>query len=75
MKGGILLDAARLAARGKVRGALPPRAPPGGHPLDPRPPFPSALCSRTVLALKGALRKIFSKTEKMFLRRAKAARP
>jgi hypothetical protein len=61
-------------ARGKVRGALP-RTPPGGYPLDPRPAFPSAPCSRTVLAVKGALRKIFSNPEKIFLRRAQYARP
>src|ERR1051325_3832745 len=42
--------------RGKVRGALP-RTLPGGCPLDPRPAFPSALCSRTVLAVKGSLRR------------------
>ena len=40
-----------------------------------QPPFPSLPCSRTVLAVQGALRKIFSKPEKIFLRRAQTARP
>jgi hypothetical protein len=43
-------------ARGKEGGALPPTLP-GGHPLDPRPAFPAASCSRTVLAVKGSLRR------------------
>ena len=72
-------------ARGKVRGALP-RIPARGfhplkplarrlHPLRPPPPFPSPPGSRTVLAVKGALQKIFSTPEKIFFRRAQTARP
>jgi hypothetical protein len=38
-------------------------------------PFPSPPCSRTVLADKGPLCKIFSNPEKIFLRRAQTARP
>lgn len=37
MKGGILLDAARLAARGKVRGALPREPRQGDTPWTPGP--------------------------------------
>src|SRR5882724_1045647 len=33
------------------------------------PPFPSTLSFRTVLAVQGALRKIFSKSQKIFRRR------
>src|SRR5262249_28370014 len=35
-----------------------------------KPPFPSLPCSRTVLAGKGSLRRIFSKPKKILLRRA-----
>ena len=52
-----------------------PGPPPGGHPLRPPPPFPSVLSSRTILAVQGALRKIFSTPENIFLRRAQIARP
>ncbi len=38
------------------------------------PPFPSPPCSRTVLAVKSALRRIFSNPEKILLRRAQTAR-
>ena len=44
-------------ARGKVSGRCPDPAR-GEHPLKPPPAFPSASCSRTVLAVKGSL--IFS---------------
>lgn len=39
------------------------------------PPFPSPLCSRTVLAVKRTLRRIFSNPEKILLRRAQTTRP
>jgi len=52
-----------------------PGPPPGGNPLRPPPPFPAPPCSRTVLAVQGALQKIFSNPEKIFFRRAKNARP
>ena len=38
------------------------------------PPFPSPPCSRTVLAVKRALQRIFSNPEKILLRRAHTAR-
>ena len=38
------------------------------------PPFPSPPCFRTVLAVKRALRRIFSNPEKILLRRAQTAR-
>jgi hypothetical protein len=60
--------------RGKVRGALP-RTPARETPPETPPPFPSSPCSRTVLAVQGALRKIFSTPENIFLRRAQIARP
>jgi hypothetical protein len=37
-------------------------------------PFPSPPCSRTVLAVKSALRRIFSNPEKILLRRAQTPR-
>jgi len=75
MRDGNCLMPRAKSARGKVRGALP-RPPPGGlRPLRPPPPCPSPRGSRTVLAVKGPLQKIFSKPEKIFFRRAQTARP
>jgi hypothetical protein len=39
------------------------------------PPFPSAPCSRTVLTVKGPLRRIFSDPQKILLRRAVTRAP
>jgi hypothetical protein len=47
----------------------------GDTPWTPGPLSLPPPCSRTVLAVKGALRKIFSKPERIFLRRAETARP
>jgi len=63
------------SARGKVRGALP-RIPARGTP--PETPGPLSLrphVPERPAAVKGALRKIFSNPEKIFLRRANYARP
>jgi hypothetical protein len=68
-------DSLRRAPTTRVVGCRGAAPDPAREAPETPAPFPLVRCSRTVLAVKGTLQKIFSKPEKIFLRRAQTARP